>query len=83
MGFKRLVTLVCDGPCGTALPEQDKAPVGWSKVMITRYESLKDGEKPKHPPISGWYCPKCWPRIIEMLTRDGFALNNAEAKEHL
>ena len=75
MGFKKMVTLVCDGPCGMALPEQEKAPVGWSKLMIQFYERLEQGQKPTHAPMSGWYCPKCTTKVCALLTHEKFSLN--------
>lgn len=71
MGFKRNIKLVCDGPCGTVV-DTEKAPAGWFKLMGTEYISLAQGEKPPQP-YRGWYCPKCWERLRDLISRGQFA----------
>lgn len=74
MGFKKIVTLCCDGPCGTVLDRTEKAPVGWVKLTIVTYERLENGEKPKFKPSAAWLCPGCSLATTEILKRAHIAL---------
>jgi hypothetical protein len=76
MSFKRLVTLTCDGPCGLALSETEKAPAGWVKVTVMLYERLDQNQKPSVPAKHAWFCPKCCPRFYDLLGKAGFSFSS-------
>lgn len=75
MGFKRLVSLVCDGPCGTVLPDSAHAPVGWAKLLLNVYERLQAGQKPSVPLRYAYFCPACHEKFVAHMTRGKFAIN--------
>lgn len=84
MGFKRLVSLACDGPCGTVLPDAERAPVGWSKLTVGLYERLAEGQKGT-PPETAYLCPPCRARFDVMMHKGHFNLNSkgkGEGEEH-
>jgi hypothetical protein len=81
MGFRKAVTLICDGPCGTVIESTEKAPAGWSKLMISIYERLEQGQKPSQKPVAGWYCPSCTERIRNLLGSHHFALTAGKPEE--
>ena len=59
MGFVRIVTVCCDGPCGTAIGGLKHVPEGWIKLRIETQESLQNGQKPTHKALRSMLCPKC------------------------
>lgn len=77
MGFKKLTTLACDGPCGLTIPEQEKAPAGWVKGMFNLYERLENGQKPTKKPRSIWLCPDCAERLYVLMNTAHFSLSEA------
>ncbi len=81
MGFKRLVSLACDGPCGTVLEGTTKAPAGWVKVSVSLYERLETNQKPTHPPQFCWLCPGCWAKTSVMLEQFHVCLNGGGRTE--
>ena len=81
MGFKKLISLVCDGPCGAVLPETEKAPVGWNKVTVTEYERLDIGQKPSKRPLAMWLCPKCSANLLEILKKSHYATQGGDEIE--
>jgi hypothetical protein len=83
MGFKKLVILACDGPCGLALPGTEKAPEGWTKTMIVVYQRLASGQKPSNPVRTTWLCPKCSELLVGLLAKNHFALSEGPRKDDL
>lgn len=76
MGFKKLVSLICDGPCGHVIEGTEKAPVGWHKLMFTEYVKLADGEKPPAGAVmQAWLCPNCKDLVFAFLNSGRFNLN--------
>lgn len=66
MGYKKIVTLACDGPCGLALPDVERAPAGWVRLMAEVYEHIAPGQ--------GMYlCPECALRLQVILNREHYA----------
>ena len=78
MGFNQIrkVTLSCDGPCGTVLPETERAPEGWFKVMLMPYERLAAGVKGTKAQ-NMWLCPACKLKLCQ-ITEAHFAWNKPE-----
>lgn len=72
------VSLACDGPCGTVITDSEKAPVGWSKIMITVYEQLMQGQKPTKKAVFSWLCPKCTEKAEQALERAHIALSRGQ-----
>lgn len=78
MGYKKIVSLACDGPCGAFLENQAHAPEKWNLLSIVEKTGpMLSGQKGPRP-LKGYFCPSCTAKLMALLSRSGYALEGGK-----